>query len=73
MVAAASMTHVTPSTKAEGVLCPCSGVMNPMLYRSNRDDEDFHPEYERWLFWRCSLNPDHVSAAVPLGHLRICA
>lgn len=58
-------THsVYPRVEMDAVYCQCDALMNPFLLRQVKDGG-------RWIFWRCSDEPDHVTSAAPLGHLRL--
>lgn len=41
------------------VVCPCGGKMNPWNYTQ-------FPSRANWVMWRCEVNSDHVTSALPV-------
>ena len=52
-------TLVTPQEVGDNVCCECGANMEPWSYLSA-------PSGRRSIMWRCTVDPDHVSAMIPL-------
>ncbi len=51
--------RVIPTVDGEGIIrCECGARMDLSAYTS-------FPRRDRWIFYRCKADADHVSAALP--------
>jgi hypothetical protein len=58
--------YVAPRTNGLHVVCgECLGMMVPEQGTTFAEPED-DPEVGEWLWYRCILNPRHITRALPL-------